>query len=205
VRVILTGARASKGEFGGIELKIDPQTDVTVVSTPGGDSNDQAATATDGGADTDTDSDGVVVESETSAESTDDDPREDDPERPHGPHDDAQCRECGLYWQAGSPDDAPRRECPDCGTTVDWEWNVDTGRVPASAAPDSPSPETDHETVRGQIIEWLRGYDPDPVTVTKATVDLGVDADAAEDALDALVEDGRLIDTDTEGRYEVNR
>jgi hypothetical protein len=65
--------------------------------------------------------------------------------------------------------------------------------------------DTDHETVRGQIVEWLRGYDPELVTVTKATVDLEVDADDTRDALDALVEDGRLIDTETEGRYEVNR
>jgi len=149
--------------------------------------SDTAETATDGG--------------DTTAES---DAPDGDPERPHGPHDDVQCRECGVHWLAGSPDDAPRRECPDCGTTVDWEWNVDTGRVSASAAPDDPD-DTDHETVRGQIIEWLRGYDPDPVTVTKATVDLGVDAEDARDALDALVEDGRLIDTETEGRYEVNR
>jgi hypothetical protein len=106
---------------------------------------------------------------------------------------------------AGSPDDAPRRECPDCETAVDWSWNVETGRVPASAAPDSHETETDHETVRGQIVEWIRGHNPEPVTVTRATVDLGVDADDARTALDSLVDDGRLIATETEGKYEVNR
>jgi len=88
--------RAKVVRDGYVKLVCDPTTEVVAVSTPGGDGDDQAATATatDGGADTD--SDGGEPESGATAESGDDDRQEDDPERPHGPHDDAQCREYGA-------------------------------------------------------------------------------------------------------------
>jgi len=47
------------------------------------------------------------------------------PDRPPGPFDDVQCRNCEKYWNIGEE----RLECRHCGTDVDWDWNVRTGRI----------------------------------------------------------------------------
>lgn len=47
------------------------------------------------------------------------------PERPPGPFDDVQCRKCGRYWNIGEE----RLKCRQCGSNVDWDWNVRTGRI----------------------------------------------------------------------------
>ncbi|WP_206750761.1 hypothetical protein, partial [Halorubrum sp. SP3] len=47
------------------------------------------------------------------------------PEPPPGTFDDVQCRNCGRYWYIGEE----RLECQKCGSDVDWDWNVRTGRI----------------------------------------------------------------------------
>ncbi|WP_157745980.1 hypothetical protein [Halorubrum trapanicum] len=47
------------------------------------------------------------------------------PEPPPGTFDDVQCRNCGRYWYVGEE----RLECQKCGSDVDWDWNMRTGRI----------------------------------------------------------------------------
>ncbi|WP_152420550.1 hypothetical protein [Halorubrum tebenquichense] len=47
------------------------------------------------------------------------------PKRPPGPFDDVQCRNCGAYWNI----DEERLECQRCGSDIDWDWNVKSGRI----------------------------------------------------------------------------
>ena len=48
-----------------------------------------------------------------------------EPERPGTVFDDVQCRMCGTFWHVDADLDA----CPTCGTDVDLEWNLKTGRI----------------------------------------------------------------------------
>lgn len=52
-----------------------------------------------------------------------------EPDRPPNPFDDVQCRRCGFYWHVSKQ----HEECPDCDEPVNFEWNIETGRI----APDS--------------------------------------------------------------------
>lgn len=47
------------------------------------------------------------------------------PERPPGPFDDVQCRNCGKYWNVSEE----RLKCRNCGSNIDWDWNLKTGRI----------------------------------------------------------------------------
>ncbi|RLM41310.1 hypothetical protein DVK00_20195 [Haloarcula sp. Atlit-47R] len=46
--------------------------------------------------------------------------------------DDVQCHECGNYffWKNGYS------ECQNCGTEIDWQWNIATGRISEDSVPE---------------------------------------------------------------------
>lgn len=51
----------------------------------------------------------------------------DPPEKPSNPFDDVQCWACGAYWWLDN--DKTYYNCPQCETPVDYEWNIETGRI----------------------------------------------------------------------------
>jgi ribosomal protein S27E/chorismate mutase len=58
--------------------------------------------------------------------------READVEKPPHPFDDVQCWNCGTYWHHSKE----HVECPDCGTSVDWSWNIQTDRISPRSVPE---------------------------------------------------------------------
>jgi hypothetical protein len=54
-----------------------------------------------------------------------------DPDRPETAFEDAQCRECGVHWHVSKGHET----CPACGEVVDYEWNLDTGRISSIPEP----------------------------------------------------------------------
>lgn len=54
-----------------------------------------------------------------------------DPTPPANPYNDVQCRFCGTYWHSSKE----HLECSSCGEPVDWEWNVETGRISSDVIP----------------------------------------------------------------------
>lgn len=56
----------------------------------------------------------------------------DDIDPPPTGHDDVQCHECEsyFYWTDGY------KECQTCGTEIDWEWNIVSGRISEDSVPE---------------------------------------------------------------------
>jgi len=100
--------------------------------------------------------------------------------------------------QAESGPDADR-ETETTATATDG-GNTDSS-WPADALSDV---DVTHETLRGQLIEWLRAERPERVTVAVAAGAIDAAPDSVEDALDKLVKEGLLIEHKKNG-YEVNR
>lgn len=182
------------GESSGVDPSDGPDSSETeqdkLKPAEGGGDGDERAT-TDGG-----------TEAASADAGAADGPSDGDPDRPPGPHDDAQCRACGRYWPVDA-DDAPTDECRGCGTPIDWEWNVETGRVPEAKVPDGALAVADqaHDDApadaREAVLRTARDLgeaDSKPALVGTAAGRADHSADVLADTVDALLAAGRLVE-----------
>lgn len=147
-RVMLEDARVSSYD-GRIQVElVEKLTQVSHIGTGAGYSpsenvNDEQTSLDESGDEAATDGgEAGAVKPDSSDE---DEPNNDDPEKPPHPFDTPQCRDCGTYWNM---EDEPREACPDCGADLDWEWMVETARV---SEKNMTTDEGDLEGVRSNI------------------------------------------------------